>query len=138
MVAHEIPVAAQHAAEILRPWTVHSGIDDHVSNVPRPQLLRLGREAQKRVDLALDETLVGLTFGSVVQCRSLRGSSPTWAAIRVSSACGFDPKAWIPTLFPLRSVMPRMPSFANNSKQPTWTPASSVIGSPASIALTKF
>ena len=34
--------------------------------------------------------------------------------------------------------MLRMPSFPNNSKQPTITPANSVIGSPASIALTKF
>ena len=44
-----------------------------------------------------------------------------------------DPSAVTPTVLPLRSAMLRMPSFPNNSKQPTCTPASTVTAPPASI-----
>src|SRR5580700_5814324 len=51
---------------------------------------------------------------------SLAESSPTCPAISPNSAGGLAAR---PTLFPLRSAMLRIPSLANNSKQPTWMPA---------------
>ena len=38
----------------------------------------------------------------------------------------------MPTFLPFRSLMVRMGSCANSSKQPVCTPASTVIGTPAS------
>jgi hypothetical protein len=37
----------------LRPRTVHGGVDDDSPDVPRAQILRLGREAEERVYFAL-------------------------------------------------------------------------------------
>ncbi len=51
--------------------------------------------------------------------------------------CGLDPMPCTPTLLPFRSSTLRMRSFANSSKQPECTPASTVIGSPASIERTR-
>jgi hypothetical protein len=56
--------------------------------------------------------------------------------IKVSSSCESDPAAPTPMLFPLSSATLSMPSLANSSKQPTITPANTINGSPASIALT--
>src|SRR5215469_1204282 len=36
---------------------VHGGVDDHVANMAGAQILRLGRETQKRIDLALHKEL---------------------------------------------------------------------------------
>jgi hypothetical protein len=48
-----IGIGPQDAAEILRPRTVHGGVDDDSPDVPRAQILRLGREAEERVYFAL-------------------------------------------------------------------------------------
>src|SRR5215469_7785682 len=50
---------------------------------------------------------IGLTLGSVTQRMSFSGSSPTSEAISVKRICGFEPKAWMPTLFPFRSATVR-------------------------------
>src|SRR6516164_3816023 len=47
--------ARQHAAEILRPRTIDSRVDDHMVGMPRLQYLHLRRETEKGVDLALRE-----------------------------------------------------------------------------------
>ena len=51
----------------------------------------------------------------------------------LTKTCGARPQPCTPTVLPLRSRMLRMPSWANSSKQPTWTPAMMVMRSPASI-----
>jgi hypothetical protein len=51
------PIAPQHAAEILRPRAVHGAVDDDVADMPRAQILRLGRKAQKGIDLSFHELL---------------------------------------------------------------------------------
>jgi hypothetical protein len=59
MVAHEIPVAPEHAAEILRPRAIHRAVDDDVADLARAQILRHRRQTQASVDLAVGEQLVG-------------------------------------------------------------------------------
>jgi hypothetical protein len=54
---HVVPVPCQHATEILGPRAVHCTVDDHVTDMPSAQILWLGREPQKRIDLALHEQL---------------------------------------------------------------------------------
>jgi hypothetical protein len=55
--AHEFSAAAQHTAEILRPRTIDCAVDDDLSDVPCPQLLRLGWTAQKGIGLSVCEEL---------------------------------------------------------------------------------
>ena len=57
ILADELAVARQHAAEVLRPGLVQGAVDDHVADVPGAQLLRLGRKAEEGIDLALGEQL---------------------------------------------------------------------------------
>ena len=57
ILAHEFPIARQHAAEILRPWAVDGAVDDHMADLAGAQFLRLGRKAQEGIDLSLDEEL---------------------------------------------------------------------------------
>jgi hypothetical protein len=48
MVAHILPIAAEHAAEILRPRTVQGRIDNDVTGgVAGADFLRLGRETEE-------------------------------------------------------------------------------------------
>src|ERR1700757_4994303 len=47
------PPSTEHAAEILRPGPVDRTVDHDMADMPGPQLLRLGREPQKGVDLTL-------------------------------------------------------------------------------------
>jgi len=47
------------AAKILRPRTVHRAVDNDVADVPRTQILRLGRKGQNGIDLSFDELLDG-------------------------------------------------------------------------------
>ena len=76
---------------------------------------------------------IGVSVGSgVTQSMSLRGSSPTWAAMIETYRCVPEPRTSMPTFLPFRSLMVRMGSCANSSKQPACTPASAVIGTPAS------
>src|SRR6267142_3549231 len=77
---------------------------------------------------------IGLGDELVTQRMSFAGSSPTYDAMPLRNVYWLEPKACTPTVLPLRSGMLRMPSLANNSKQPTCSPATIVIGSPASIA----
>ena len=53
----------QHAAEILRPWPVDGGVDEHMTDASGAQLLRLGREAEERVDFAADKQLDRFELG---------------------------------------------------------------------------
>ena len=133
MVADEVAVADQHAAEVLRPRLVGGAVEDHVADLAGAQLLRLGRKAEEGIDLALGEQLHR-------RCR--RAGRPSRCPLRVEpdigrhdrqvQMCRLEPSAWMPTLLPFRSLMVRMGSCANSSKQPACTPASAVIGSPAS------
>jgi hypothetical protein len=58
MLPDECPVARKHAAEILRPRPVHRCIEDDPTDMPGAQFLRLRREAEEGVDLALDEQIL--------------------------------------------------------------------------------
>src|SRR6476659_4849684 len=55
----EVPVAGQHAAIVLRPWTIDRAIDDHMADLAGAQLLRFGRKAEPRIDLSVSEKLHG-------------------------------------------------------------------------------
>src|SRR5580704_265922 len=50
--AYIVAVSRYHAAEILRPWAVRGAVEDHVADVARSQILRIGRPAEERVDLS--------------------------------------------------------------------------------------
>src|SRR5215471_11677238 len=52
MRAGELPVGRRHAAEILGPWPVGRGVDHDMTDLPRPQLLGLGREPDEGVHAA--------------------------------------------------------------------------------------
>src|SRR5215469_6572404 len=69
----------------------------------------------------------------VTQWISLTGSSPICAAMTDTNRCSLAPSAVTPTVLPFRSAMLLMPSFPNNSKQPTCTPARTVTAPPPSI-----
>ena len=77
---------------------------------------------------------IGLATSSVVtQLMSFCGSSPTCAAMIDTYSCWVAPgPSSMPTCLPFRSVKVRMCSCTNSSKQPGCTPASTVIGTPAS------
>ena len=47
MIADELPVADHHAAEVLRPWLVGGGVEDHATDLAGAQLLRLGGKPRK-------------------------------------------------------------------------------------------
>ena len=88
MSPHEFAIAAEHAAEILRPRPVHRRIEDDPADMPGAQFLRLRRKAEEGVDLAVDEQILRLArLGSTIQRMSFSGSSPTSAAIRLSNRC---------------------------------------------------
>ena len=55
ILPNEISIARQHAAKVLRPWTIDRAVDDHVTDLPGAQFLRFGRSAEKCVDLSLDK-----------------------------------------------------------------------------------
>ena len=44
--------------EVLRPRAVESAIDDDMPDLARAQVLRVGRQGEERVDLALDKKLL--------------------------------------------------------------------------------
>src|SRR5207237_3751861 len=52
-----LSVAGRHAAVILRPRAVQPCIDNDVSDMASAQILRLGRKAEKGIDLALREQI---------------------------------------------------------------------------------
>ena len=53
----------QHAAEVLRPRTVYRRIQNHVTDMPGPQFLRLGRESEESIDFTLREQVERLELG---------------------------------------------------------------------------
>jgi hypothetical protein len=55
MLPDELPTARDQAAEVLRPGSIRRAVDDDVSDLPGPELLRLRRKADVGVDLAVDE-----------------------------------------------------------------------------------
>ena len=65
MLADEIPVARQHAAEILRPRPVDRAVDDHVADLAGAQFLRLGRKTEKCIDLSGEEEILGHDGGII-------------------------------------------------------------------------
>ncbi len=71
MSADERAVAERDTAEILRPWLVRGRAEYHATDFARPQLLRLGREAEKGVDLALGEQLHELPVSVATQLMSV-------------------------------------------------------------------
>jgi hypothetical protein len=73
---NEFPVARQHAAEILRPRLLHGGIEDYVTDMPGAQILGLGRKAQERVDLTLNEQFDRLDRGVGDPLNVLPGIEP--------------------------------------------------------------
>src|SRR6266446_3278394 len=128
--ADVVAVAQHHAAEMLRP-----GRSSAVLRITWPVLRARsscgsGGNPRKASILPSTKSSSGLTDGSVTQRMSLSGSSPTWATIRLSNAAGAISK---PTVLPFRLAIVLISFPANNSKQPTWTPASTVTGFPASI-----
>ena len=62
--ANEVAVAREQAAEILRPRPVEGTVEDDVTDIPGAQVLRLGREAEEGVDLAVYEQLHWLGRGT--------------------------------------------------------------------------
>src|SRR5215472_484061 len=57
VLAHELAIAGQQTAEILRPRPIQCGVYQHVADLAGAQFLRLGWEAEKGVDLARSEQL---------------------------------------------------------------------------------
>ena len=66
------------------------------------ELLRLGREAEKRIDLSVGEQLQGIDVGAVTQSMSLSGSSPIFAAMIASKVFWPRPGLRMPTLLALQ------------------------------------
>ena len=60
VLTHELPVGGHDAAKVLRPGPVHAAVDDHMPDLPGPQLLGEGRKGHESVDLALGQMLHGL------------------------------------------------------------------------------
>src|SRR5262249_54421218 len=58
VLADEVPVSSQHAAEILRPWAVDRAVDHHAADLTGAQFLRLRWKTEKRIDLAVGEKLL--------------------------------------------------------------------------------
>src|SRR5690606_37085029 len=57
MAADEFGVARQHTTEIFRPRAIGRAVDDDTADVAGAQFLRLGGEAEERVDLAFGEQI---------------------------------------------------------------------------------
>src|SRR6266542_1393683 len=57
MLADIVAVAAQHAAEILRPRAVEGAAEDYMAGVAGAQFLGLGRQGEKGIELAIDEKI---------------------------------------------------------------------------------
>ena len=45
ILADELPVPSQHAAEVLRPGSVHGAVNHHMADLLLPHLLRFGGKA---------------------------------------------------------------------------------------------
>src|SRR5439155_8208806 len=56
----ELAVRGDDAAEVLRPRAVDGAVQHDVSDLPRAEVLRIGREAEERVDLPLGQELLRL------------------------------------------------------------------------------
>src|SRR5262249_19017031 len=114
-----VRVACEHATKILRPWAVYGTVDDDVADLPSAQTLGRWRKPRNASIFPCTNNSMGLTLGSAIQWMSFAGSSPTWAAIRVTSCCESDPSICTPILLPFSSAMLPMPVLAKSSKQPT-------------------
>jgi hypothetical protein len=60
MLANELAIPRDDAAEVLRPGPVDGAVEDHMADLLRPQLLRDRWKAQQGIDLAVGEQLQGL------------------------------------------------------------------------------
>ena len=49
---HEFAIGGRHAAEIVRPGRIDSGVDDHAPDVARTRLLGIGRKPDEGIDFA--------------------------------------------------------------------------------------
>ena len=58
MLADEVAIPRGKAAEVLRPRAIGGRVDDDASDLAGAKFLRLGREPENGVDLALDELLL--------------------------------------------------------------------------------
>jgi hypothetical protein len=58
--ADEVAIALCEAAEVLRPRAIGGRVDDEAPDLPGSKLLRFGREPEDRIDLTLDELLLGV------------------------------------------------------------------------------
>src|SRR5262249_42590007 len=63
MLAHELAVCAEHAAEVLRPWSVGSHIPDGVPDLQGAEPLRFRWETHHGVNLSRREETDGLVGG---------------------------------------------------------------------------
>ena len=70
------PVAAEHAAEILRPRAIHRRVQNHVPGMTGAQFLGLGREPEEGIDLALREQVERLDLGIDHPLKVLFGVEP--------------------------------------------------------------
>jgi len=82
MPAHEFPIAREHAAEKLRPGSVHRRIEDDPADLPGAQFLRFRRKAEEGVDFALDKQIFRLRGGIAARICSI------WPAASPTSICG--------------------------------------------------
>src|SRR5215470_19324260 len=60
MLADVIPIARQHAAEIMRPREIGRRVEDDVAGMPGAQLLWLRRKPEEGIDLALNKQFEGV------------------------------------------------------------------------------
>src|SRR5262245_48862671 len=60
MLSDKFSVRGHHAAEVLRPRSIRRAIDDDVPDPFVTEFLRVRREAEEAIDLALGEELHGL------------------------------------------------------------------------------
>src|SRR5436189_137416 len=58
--ANELAVGRDQAAEVLGPGAVDGAVEQDPPDLPGPQLLRVGREPEKAVDLSLRQKPLGL------------------------------------------------------------------------------
>src|SRR6516162_5100912 len=63
MIAYILPMAAQHAAEILRPRQVRRSAEDYATDLSLTQFQGPGWRAEERIDFALHEELHRVEFG---------------------------------------------------------------------------
>src|SRR5215469_1546223 len=66
MLAHDLPVGDDHAAEVLRPRPIDSGVDDDVSDLLGAELLGLGGKGHEGINLSVgkepDRPLDGIRY----------------------------------------------------------------------------